>query len=119
MRMVRSLSKVLMIEDDGRINAPFSFFLNTHKNPNTQESLAGSLKLFNRFLLHFKISLPDRALDGRCLEEREMLGLINLSFRPLTDLADPRRIARLVDVRNAEPDEDRDNAVEGALRTSV
>lgn len=111
--MVRSLSKVLMIEDDGRINAPFSFFLNTHKNPNTQESLAGSLKLFNRFLLHFKISLPDRALDGRCLEEREMLGLINLSFRPLTDLADPRRIARLVDVRNAEPDEDRDNAVEG------
>lgn len=113
MRLVRSLSKVLMIEDDGRINAPFSFFLNTHKNPNTQESLAGSLKLFHRFLLHFKISLADRALEGRCLEEREILGLINLSFRPLTDLLDPRRIAKLVDVRNAEPDEDRDGAVEG------
>lgn len=113
MRLVRSLSKVLMIEEDGRINAPFSFFLNTHKNPNTQESLAGSLKLFHRFLLHFKISLADRALEGRCLEEREILGLINLSFRPLTDLLDPRRIAKLVDVRNAEPDEDRDNAVEG------
>lgn len=114
MRMVRSLSKVLMVHEDGRINAPFSFFLNTHKNPNTQESMAGSLKLFNRFLGHFKISLPDRALEGRCLEEREILGLINLSFRPLTDLVDPRRIARLVDVRNAEPDEDRDNAVEGS-----
>jgi len=113
MRLVRSLSKVLMIEEDGRINAPFSFFLNTHKNPNTQESLAGSLKLFHRFLLHFKISLADRALEGRCLEEREILGLINLSFRPLTDLLNPRRIAKLVDVRNAEPDEDRDNAVEG------
>lgn len=113
MRLVRSLSKVLMIEEDGRINAPFSFFLNTHKNPNTQESLAGSLKLFHRFLLHFKISLADRALEGRCLEEREILGLINLSFRPLTDLLDPRRIAKLVDVRNAEPDEDRDKAVEG------
>ena len=113
MRLVRSLSKVLMIEEDGRINAPFSFFLNTHKNPNTQESLASSLKLFHRFLLHFKISLPDRALEGRCLEEREILGLINLSFRPLTDLLDLRRIAKLVDVRNAEPDEDRDKAVEG------
>ncbi len=113
MRLVRSLSKVLMIEEDGRINAPFSFFLNTHKNPNTQESLASSLKLFHRFLLHFKISLPERALEGRCLEEREILALINLSFRPLTDLLDPRRIAKLVDVRNAEPDEDRDNAVVG------
>ncbi|MDB5778275.1 MAG: hypothetical protein JWP93_640 [Polaromonas sp.] len=113
MRLVRSLGKVLMIEGDGRINAPFSFFLNTHRNPNTQESLAGSLKLFHKFLLHFKISLADRALEGRCLEEREILGLINLSFRPLNDLLDPRRIAKLVDVRNAEPDEDRDNAVEG------
>lgn len=113
MRLVRSLSKVLMIEEDGRINAPFSFFLNTHKNPNTQESLAGSLKLFHRFLLHFKISLADRALEGRCLEEREILGLINLSYRPLTDLAEPRRITKLVDVRNAVLDEDRVNALEG------
>lgn len=113
MKLVRSMSKVLMIEEDGRINAPFSFFLNTHKNPNTQESLASSLKLLHLFLLHFKISLPDRALEGRCLEEREILGLINLSFRPLTDLLDPRRIAKLVDVRNAEPDEDRDKAVKG------
>lgn len=107
------MSKVLMMQVDGRINAPFSFFLNTHKNPNTQESLAGSLKLFHQFLLHFKISLPERALEGRCLEEREIVGLINLSFRPLADLVDPRRITKLVDVRNAEPDEDRDNAVEG------
>lgn len=113
MRLVRSLSKVLMVEEDGRINAPFSFFLNTHKNPNTQESLAGSLKLLHYFLLHFKVSLADRALEGRCLEEREMLGLINLSFRPLIDLANHRRIAKLVDVRNAKPDEDRDGAVEG------
>ena len=113
MRLVRALSKVLMIEEDGCVNAPFSFFLNTQKNPNTQESLAGSLKLFHRFLLHFEVRLADRALEGRCLEEREILGLICLSFRRLTELQDPRRIARLVDVRNAEADEDRDGALEG------
>jgi len=112
MRLVRSLSKVLMVGDDGRINAPFSFFLNTHGNPNTQESLAGSLKLFHRFLLHFDIRLADRALLGRCLAEREVLGLISLAFRPLSDLSESRRITRFLDVRNAVPDEDRVMAVD-------
>ncbi len=113
MKMVRAASKVMMISDDGRINAPFSFFLNTHKNPNTQDSLSISLKLFHLFLIHFKISLAERALEGRCLEEREMVGLISLSFRPMADLADQKRIAKFLDVRNAEADEDRDGAVEG------
>lgn len=113
MKMVRAASKVVMLSDDGRINAPFSFFLNTHKNPNTQDSLSVSLKLFHLFLVHFKISLPERALAGRCLEEREMVGLISLSFRPLTELADLRRVAKFLDVKNAEADEDRDGAVEG------
>lgn len=113
MRMVRASSKVIMISNDGRINAPFSFFLNTYKNPNTQDSVSISLKLFHLFLIHFKISLAERALQGRCLEEREMVGLINLSFRPLADLTNQRRIATFLDVRNAEADEDRDGAVEG------
>ncbi|CAM8668030.1 DNA_BRE_C domain containing protein [Comamonadaceae bacterium] len=113
MKIVRALSKVMMVEDDGRINAPFSFFLNTHKNPNTQDSICVSLKLFHLFLAHFKISLVDRALAGRCLEEREMVGLISLSFRPLFELNDRRRIAKFIDVKNAEADEDRDGAVEG------
>ena len=113
MRMVRAASKVMMIYGDGRINAPFSFFLNTYKNTNTQDSLSISLKLFQLFLIHFKISLAERALQGRCLEEREILGLINLSFRPLVDLTDQRRIAKFLDVRNAEADEDRNGAVEG------
>lgn len=113
MKVVRAASKVMMVTDDGRINAPFSFFLNTHKNPNTQDSISVSLKLFNLFLIHFQISLAERALAGRCLEEREMVGLISLSFRPLADLADARRIAKFLDVRNAEPDEDRGGAVEG------
>lgn len=113
MKMVRAASKVMMISEDGRINAPFSFFLNTHKNPNTQDSLSISLKLFHLFLIHFKISLAERALEGRCLEEREMVGLISLSFRPMADLAEQKRIAKFLDVRNAEADEDRDGAVEG------
>lgn len=113
MKLVRAASKVVMVDEDGRINAPFSFFLNTHKNPNTQESLAVSLKLFHLFLMNFRISLSERALNGLCLEEREIVGLINLSFRPLTDLAVPRRRAKFLDVRNAEPDEDREGAVQG------
>lgn len=113
MKMVRALSKVMMVHEDGRINTPFSFFLNTHKNPNTQDSLSVSLKLFHLFLIHFKISLPERAVAGRCLEEREMVGLISLSFRPMTDLEDQKRIAKFLDVKNAEADEDRDGAVEG------
>jgi hypothetical protein len=111
--MIRALSKVMMVEDDGRINAPFSFFLNTYKNPNTQDSISVSLKLFHLFLVQFKISLVDRALAGRCLEEREMVGLISLSFRPLVELNDRRRIAKFIDVKNAEADDDRDGAVEG------
>lgn len=113
MKMVRAASKVVMVHEDGRIHAPFSFFLNTHKNPNTQDSVSISLKLFHLFLIHFKISLPERALAGRCLEEREMVGLIGLSFRPLAELADRRRISKLLDVKNAEADEDRHGAVEG------
>lgn len=114
MQMVRAASKVMMISEDGRINTPFSFFLNTYKNPNTLDSLSTSLKLFHVFLIYFKISLAERALQGRCLEEREIVGLINLSFRPVADLADPRRIAKFLDVRNAQADEDRDGAVEGS-----
>lgn len=113
MRIVRALSKVVMVQEDGRINAPFSFHLNNFKNPNTLDSVFRSLKLFHCFLLHYKICLAARALEGRCLEEREMVGLINLSFRPLTDLEDPRRFGKFLDVRNAEPDEDRYGAVEG------
>lgn len=114
MRVVRALSKVVMVNEDGRINAPFSFFLNTYKNPNTHDSLSVSLKLFHLFLTHFKISLSERAIAGRCLEEREMVGLISLSYRPLTDLEDQRRIAKSLDVKNAEADEDRDGANEGS-----
>lgn len=114
MKLIRSLSKVLIVDEDGRINFPFSSFLNRQKNPNTQESLAGSLKVLNQFLLHFKISLADRALEGRALEEREIFALINLSFRPLSDLSYPLRIEGFVDVRNAEQDEDRDGAVNGS-----
>lgn len=113
MRMVKAASKVTMIEDDGRINAPFSFFLNTFKNPNTQDSIFVSLKLFHLFLVHFQISLAEKALEGRCFEEREMVGLISLSYRPMADLTDQRRIAKYLDVRNAEADEDRKGAVEG------
>jgi integrase len=113
-RLVRALSKVVMLEDDGRINAPMSFFLNTHKNPNTQDSYAGSLKLFHLFSLHFDVRLADRALEGRCLEEREIVSLINLAYRPLRDLSDPLKVARHVDVRYAEADEDRDEAVDGS-----
>ena len=113
MQMVRAASKVMMISEDGRINAPFSFFLNTYKNPNTQDSHSGSLKLFHFFLIYFKISLAERALQGRCLEEREIVGLITLSFRPLADLADRKRITKFLDVRNAQADEDRDGAVGG------
>jgi integrase len=113
MKIVRALGKVMMVHEDGRINAPFSFFLNTHKNPNTQESLSVSLKLLHLFLIHFNISLPERALAGRCLEEREMVGLISMCFRPVAGLADQRRVAKFLDVRNAEADEDRKGAVEG------
>lgn len=113
MKLVRAGSKVLMISDGGSINAPFSFYLSTHRNPNTQDSLANSLKLLHLFLIHFKVSLAERALEGRCLEEREMVGLISLSFRPLGDLTDPKRVQKFLDLRNAEADEDRDGAVEG------
>lgn len=113
MKMLRAASKVVMVHEDGRIHAPFSFFLNTHKNPNTQDSISVSLKLFHLFLIHFKISLPERAVAGRCLEEREMVGLIGLSFRPLAEMADHRRIAKLLDVKNAQADDDREGAVEG------
>jgi integrase len=113
-KLVRALSKVVMVDDDQRINAPMSFFLNTHKNPNTLESLARSLKLLHIFLTHLNVHLADRALEGRCLEEREQIALISLAFRSLRELSDPRNVARQVDVRKAEPDEDRKGAVDGS-----
>ncbi len=112
MKLVRARSKVLLLEDDGRVNAPFSFFLNTFNNPNTQESLAASLKVFHSFLLLAHIDLPTRAVEGRCLEEREINALLNLAYRPLAELSNQRLMARYTDVRNADPDEHRKGAVD-------
>ena len=112
MKLVRAKSKVLLLDDDGRLNAPFSFFLNTFNNPNTQESLAGSLKVLQCFLQYAHIDLPARAVEGWCLEEREVNALLNFAYRPLVELSNNRLMARHTDVRNAERDEDRKGAVD-------
>lgn len=112
MKLVRARSKVVLLEDDGRINAPFSFFLNTFKNPNTQESMAGSLKVLHSFIRFAHIDLPARAVEGRCLEEREINALLNIAYRPLAELNNERLMARYTDVRNAELDEHRKGAVD-------
>lgn len=112
MKLVRARSKVLLLEDDGRVNAPFSFFLNTFNNPNTQESLAAGLKVFHSFLLFAHIDLPTRAVNGRCLEEREINALLNLAYRPLAELSNQRLMSKHTDVRNADPDEHRRGAVD-------
>ncbi|WP_374604663.1 tyrosine-type recombinase/integrase [Niveibacterium sp.] len=114
MKLVKAGARFVLVEADGRINAPGSLYINDQTiNPNTAANLAMSLRLFHSFCLLFEIRLLDRALEGMLMTEREINSLISLSFRPLADLDNPAAVKRCIDPRNAEMDEDRAGAVTG------
>jgi integrase len=114
MRLIKAGARFVLVEEDGRINAPGSFFINDQTiNANTAANLAASLRLFHSFCFLFEIRLLDRALEGMLLTEKEINALISLSFRPLADLENRAAIKRNIDPRNAELDEDRAGAVTG------
>lgn len=105
--------KAVLEENDGRINLPFSSFLNESHNRNTQASLSTSLEFLHAFLVANEIRLADRALHGRCLERHEVESLIDLSFRRLEEVVgkSAREHRKFTDpVHKSEP-KDRDGAV--------
>jgi len=87
MKIARTGHRTLLLNDDGSINAPFSIFLNDQfDNANTRESVAGALKVFNRFLAAYDVNLVQRALEGECLLAVECGRLADLSFRRMDEL---------------------------------
>jgi integrase len=113
MRLRGAGRKVVLEHDDGRINVPFSLFLNESKNLNTQSSVATSLHFFHCILVAYEIKLADRAVYGSCLEPHEIGDLADLAFRPLPEITSQssRSLRRLVDPRDKSQPKDRHGAV--------
>lgn len=105
--------RAVLEDDDGRINGPFSLFLNESKNANTQSSIATSLQFLHFYLLAHRIKLADRAVYGRCLESHEVTELADLAFRPLLDIAGKTsvQLRKLINPTAKTHPKDRDGAV--------
>ena len=102
-----------MEDEDGRINQPFSYFLNLSANANTQASLSISLEILHVFLIAFDIKLPDRAINGRCLESVEINDLVDICYRPLEEIVgiSPRQLRKLINPAAKSLPKDRKCAV--------
>ena len=87
MRLVAAHRRTLVVYEDGRINAPFTCFLNDRfDNINTRESVALSLRVLHRFLTAHRIDLASRAIEAQCLMDVECNWLADVSYRPLEEL---------------------------------
>lgn len=88
LRVVSVGDKTLLLETDGRVNAPLSLFVNAKfSNPHSREACTAGLRILHRFLNIHNIDLAKRALSGECLRsvERDWLG--NLAYRPLNEIS--------------------------------
>lgn len=87
MKIVHGYQNFLLIDDDGKINYPFSKFLTDRfDNPNTRELVAQSLRILNRFCTAHQIELAVRSIEGRCLTNQEASMLAGLCYRPLPEV---------------------------------
>lgn len=87
MRLTQAYNKTLLLNQDGSIHAPFTLFLNNKfDNPHTRESMAGGLRLLQKFLEAHSINLAERALEGICLSPNETESLRELAYRPVPEV---------------------------------
>lgn len=114
MKLKSAGRKVVLEEDDGRINVPFSLFLNVSSNVNTQASISTSLQFFHAILVAFDIRLADRAVHGYCLESSELGDLTDLAYRPLNEIVgkSARELRRFTNPTLKSEPRDRDRAVQ-------
>lgn len=87
MQVVQVKNKTLLLNQDGLIHAPFTLFLNNKfDNPHTRESMAGGMRLLQKFLEAHSIGLAERALEGLCLLPNEIESLRELAYRPVNEV---------------------------------
>lgn len=87
MQVVQVKNKALLLNQDGSIHAPFTLFLNNKfDNPHTKESMAGGLRLLQKFLEAHSIDLAERALEGLCLLPNEIESLRELAYRSVNEV---------------------------------
>jgi integrase len=87
MQLVQVHNKTLLLNHGGVIHGPFTLFLNNKfENPHTRESMAGGLRLLQKFLEAHSIDLAERALEGRCLLPNEIESLRELAYRPVNEV---------------------------------
>ena len=87
MEVVQAHNKTLLLTGEGEIHAPVTLFLNNKfENPHTRESMAGGLRLLQKFLDAHSINLAKRALEGLCLLPNETESLRELAYRPVNEV---------------------------------
>jgi len=115
MKLARARRTFLLLHDDGTIHFPFTKYLNgTLSNPNTQELVSQSLRVFNRFLSANSIEPVVRALEGRCLTHNEFEQLVALCYRPLAEVESltDRKVVSIASAKAGKAPESMPNAVE-------
>lgn len=116
MRTVHANGHVLMLTRSEEVHGPFTLYLNSkYSNPNSRTAATAGLRLMQVFFDALEISLPHRALEGKCLSPLEIGWLTNLAYRPLKEIEamTPRMLVRLVKTASVAH-RDRDGAVTGA-----
>lgn len=79
--------ETLLIDSDGAVHGAFSLYLNSRfTNPHTREVVSDSLRILHRFLMVYKIDLPQRAMEGTFLTEAEIKRLSRLVKLELKDI---------------------------------
>ena len=115
LKLKKAGKKVVVMDQDGKINFPFTNFLNTSNNINTQSTLFRPLSILHSFLMAYQIKLADRSVEGICLERHECEDLCNLCYRPSEEISSlsPERLRRLNDPTDASAPQNRPKAVAG------
>lgn len=84
MRLETAQLKTLMVTRQGVVHIPFTLYLNMrYDNPHTRVVAARALRVLGRLIDAFNIDFAERALEARCLEEKEKAALRQLAFHPI------------------------------------
>jgi integrase len=115
MHLVKAKHRLLLLRNSGEIHAPFTLYLNEgFDNPHTQDSVARSLRMLDKFLQAMGIGLCQRALRGECLLDSEKSALVQLAYRSIQEIESmsDRMIKRVATTTGDVQPGDRDDAVQ-------
>lgn len=104
-----------MVTDHGVVHTPFTLYLNMrYVNPHTRVVAARALRVFGRLIDAFNIDFVERALQAKCLNEKEKAALRQLAFQRIEKIEtmSDRAVRDIASIRNNLPKSKLKNTVE-------